>query len=213
MKIFALTDIHGRRFNNPDIALQISATDLILIAGDITNFGSEEEAEPIIDQFFRLNSNILAVSGNCDQPGVSLFLEKRGISVEGKIKRIENLLIFGFGGSNKTPFATPQEYSEEEISKILMPLTLNDKAQFKIFLSHTPPYGTRLDRTHFGLQVGSKIVRDFIEQKKPEITICGHIHEARGSDRLGETLIINPGPFPSHYAVINLTDRIEFELY
>jgi Icc-related predicted phosphoesterase len=32
---------------------------------------------------------------------------------------------------------------------------------------------------------------------KPELCITGHIHEARGTDMIGETLVINPGDLAS----------------
>ncbi len=71
-----------------------------------------------------------------------------------------------------------------------------------IFLFHTPPYQTCLDRAaldgkmvdHVPLDVhvGSIAVRRFIEKRQPRITLHGHIHESArltGSwkDRIGNT--------------------------
>jgi hypothetical protein len=64
----------------------------------------------------------------------------------------------------------------------------------------------------FGFHVGSKAVRRVIEYFQPDVFVCGHIHEARGFDYLGNTLAINPGPFPKHYAIIELSDTIKYEL-
>ena len=36
-------------------------------------------------------------------------------------------------------------------------------------------------------------VRDFLEQTDCNACICGHIHEAVGTDRVGPALVINPG--------------------
>ena len=37
-------------------------------------------------------------------------------------------------------------------------------------------------------------IRKFIEQFKPEVAICGHIHENSGKiDYIGKTKVINPG--------------------
>ena len=41
--------------------------------------------------------------------------------------------------------------------------------------------------------MGSKAVREAIEETKPALSLHGHIHEARGHARIGETLCINPG--------------------
>ncbi len=40
--------------------------------------------------------------------------------------------------------------------------------------------------------IGSKILRKFIIEKKPKLVVCGHLH-IPGKERLGKTLIINPG--------------------
>jgi hypothetical protein len=42
--------------------------------------------------------------------------------------------------------------------------------------------------------VGSRAVRRFIEQYQPLLCLTGHIHEAAGMDRIGRTVIVNPGP-------------------
>ena len=42
--------------------------------------------------------------------------------------------------------------------------------------------------------MGSTAVREFIEENQPDICLCGHIHEARAMDRIGRTLVVNPGP-------------------
>lgn len=62
-----------------------------------------------------------------------------------------------------------------------------------LLVSHTPPHATACDRLHNGTPVGSTAVRDFIQKYQPEICLCGHIHESRAEDRLGRTLVINPG--------------------
>ncbi len=64
-----------------------------------------------------------------------------------------------------------------------------------IILSHLPPYGILDEDTGLntkGDHMGSKLLREFILNKKPKLVICGHIHTP-GEVRLGETLIINPG--------------------
>ncbi len=41
--------------------------------------------------------------------------------------------------------------------------------------------------------MGSTAVRTTIERHQPALALHGHIHEARGTHRLGRTLCINPG--------------------
>jgi Icc-related predicted phosphoesterase len=60
-------------------------------------------------------------------------------------------------------------------------------------ICHTPPFDTRLDRLMNGRPVGSPAVRAFIETHQPDLAVVGHIHEGRGVDRLGRTLVLNAG--------------------
>lgn len=75
-----------------------------------------------------------------------------------------------------------------------------------IFLFHTPPYDTPLDRAALDgktyehvpldLHVGSIAVRRFIEVRQPLITLHGHVHEStrltgEWKIRLGRTVCIN----------------------
>jgi len=75
-----------------------------------------------------------------------------------------------------------------------------------IFNLHCPPYASGLDDApglnedmtpkhggHAPEPVGSKAVRAAIEETKPALALHGHIHEARGHARIGNTLCINPG--------------------
>ena len=43
------------------------------------------------------------------------------------------------------------------------------------------------------VHVGSTAVREFLEEAQPDICLCGHIHEARAVDRVGRTVVVNPG--------------------
>jgi uncharacterized protein len=41
--------------------------------------------------------------------------------------------------------------------------------------------------------VGSKAVREAIGEHQPLVSLHGHIHEGKGTQRLGKTLAVNPG--------------------
>jgi Icc-related predicted phosphoesterase len=67
-------------------------------------------------------------------------------------------------------------------------LSNNDNMEFSVFLFHSPPYKTMLDHASLHtvdpdlpsatLNVGSKAIRNFIDEKQPYITMHGHIHES-----------------------------------
>jgi hypothetical protein len=99
----------------------------------------------------------------------------------------------GVGGSSYTPFDTPFELAEEEIMDTLNRGWIDHGSRWTVLVSHEPPRDTRVDRTFSGMHVGSPSVRRFVEEKKPSIVFCGHIHEARGKDKINDTIIVNPG--------------------
>lgn len=212
MKLVALTDIHGRSDYPEETATQIQQADLVLLAGDITNFGDYDDASKVIDQLARWNSNIYAVPGNCDRSGVDDMLISRNMNLHAAAQRFKDVAFLGIGGCNKTPFRTPREYSERELRNFAKEFTKSRDVRYHVMVSHAPPHKTKLDKVFFGFHVGSKAIRQFIESFQPDVVVCGHIHEARGFDYIGKTLVINPGPFPKHYAVIELNSAIEYEL-
>jgi hypothetical protein len=68
-----------------------------------------------------------------------------------------------------------------------------------ILVAHAPPYDTKLDRLpKVAYPIGSRAVRQFIEQRQPLCGLHGHVHDSplvTGSflDSLGSTPCINPG--------------------
>lgn len=92
------------------------------------------------------------------------------------------------------------------IQKDLEALTGRDDLTHAIFLFHSPPYQTNLDRAaldgmtvdHVPLDVhiGSIAIKRFIEERKPMLTLHGHVHEStritgQWMEKIGETWAIN----------------------
>jgi Icc-related predicted phosphoesterase len=193
MRIVVVGDVHMDLGNFTQIPA-LGAADTIIISGDITNYGTRSAAREIITAARTLNDRILALPGNLDKPDVADYLEEESISLHGRGRLFNDLGIFGVGGSNPTPFNTPIEFSEEELHLFLEQGYNQVKtASHHILVSHTPPLKTKADRIGSGIHVGSKAVRTFIENHQPAFCLCGHIHEARSCDRIGNTRIINPG--------------------
>ena len=193
MRIIGFGDIHM----NPGAAENIPAlksADLIIVTGDITNYGSSLDAGKVLSKLQAINSSILAVAGNLDQPEVAQYLEDNGMSLHGMGRIINGLSMMGLGGSNYTPFNTPYEFSEQELADLLtLGFSQVGDAKNFILVSHTPPVQTKTDQLVNGNHVGSKAVRTFIEEKQPLLCLTGHIHESMGQDYIGKTLVLNPG--------------------
>jgi len=76
-----------------------------------------------------------------------------------------------------------------------------------VFVPHAPPHGC-VDLTWSRTHAGSRAVSDFIQRAQPALVVCGHIHEARGQQRLGGSLVVNCGPAArGHYALIDLDEH------
>jgi uncharacterized protein len=168
--------------------------DWAILTGDLTHFGDPPDAFRVVDAVRQFCPSVLAVTGNLDMPGVIDAFRARGISLHGEARRLGALGVFGCGGSNITPMDTPTELEESELYELLErghgPIA--DAAR-RLMICHTPPYETRLDRLMNGRPVGSPAVRAFIEARRPDVAVVGHIHEGRGVDRVGETLVLNAG--------------------
>lgn len=100
----------------------------------------------------------------------------------------------------------PRDTRHSTIQDDLNSLAGNADLSSAVFLFHTPPHETALDRAaldgksvdHVPLDVhvGSIAVRRFIEARQPLLTLHGHIHESTRltgawRDRIGQTHIFN----------------------
>jgi Icc-related predicted phosphoesterase len=173
---------------------ELAAADAAILVGDLTNFGGPAEAAEVVGAVRALCPVVLAVTGNLDMPQVIDALRADGISLHGEGRRLGAVGVFGCGGSNVTPMDTPTELEEHEIRATLERAheTVAD-APLRLMVCHTPPYDTRLDRLMNGRPVGSPAVRAFIETHRPHVAVVGHIHEGRGVDRIGDTVVANGG--------------------
>jgi Icc-related predicted phosphoesterase len=217
MKIISFGDVHMATRNLERMGEVMRDTELVIVSGDLTNFGGIDDARKVITDVRSACASVLALPGNLDKREVIPFLEAEGVALHGKGLVIEGIGIFGCGGSNITPFGTPMELSEDEIYATLRAgyETVREVRPL-LMICHTPPYDTKCDRIMSGRPVGSTAARRFIEEVKPEVCISGHIHESAGVDEIGPTKILNAGPFKGGgYIVVRaesgrLDARLEF---
>lgn len=206
MIIVALTDIHGKPQAVSEIAHDLEAADVVLLPGDLTMFGRRKEALRVLDAVREHNTHVLAVMGNCDYPEVEQLLVEEGICLHRSHQKVGGVEFVGLGGSLPCPMPTLNEWSESEIADHLEAAHEGvDTTDPLVLVSHQPPSDTVVDRAGIGKHVGSAAVRHFIERHRPRICFSGHIHEAQGTDRIGYTRLINPGPFlEGRYAWVEL---------
>ncbi len=192
----ALGDIHD------DITLlekipELEGADGIIVTGDMTLGGGVKQAERVLYALEEKNPHLLAQIGNMDREEVTEWLQKKKWNLHTEVHElIPELCVFGVGASTFTPFGTPSEYPESYFAEWLEQTWKKArKWQKQILISHNPPKDTLCDDIGGGVHVGSSAVREFIEENQPDVCICGHIHEACNMDKIGRTIIINPGNF------------------
>ncbi len=182
----------------------------VFISGDLTIGGSVKQAERVMRAVAEYNPFLYAQIGNMDRGEVTDYLEEQGWNIHIRSRElVPDVGLMGVGTSTFTPFGTPSEFPEARIADWLEE-AYRSAMRFSrlILVSHTPPLNTDCDRIASGAHVGSRAVREFIEEHQPDICLCGHIHESRSMDRLGRTAVINTGAFSSGgYAVIRNTSR------
>jgi Icc-related predicted phosphoesterase len=99
------------------------------------------------------------------------------------------LKVTGFQYVLPTPWNTNNELSEDKLAKKLEGIT--DQIDRKtILITHGPAKGI-LDRVVNGLRAGSESILNLVKDKQPLFHIFGHIHEAFGNTKIGNTICCN----------------------
>ena len=193
----------------------------VIVTGDITMVGGIRQARRALEPLARRFPLLLAQIGNMDLREVNGWLDEQGWNLHARARELHpGVLALGVGGSNITPFNTPSEFSEQQLAdwmeqahteaERITAASANSASgpPLVVLVAHTPPHATACDRLRSGAPAGSTAVRGFIEKYQPDICLCGHIHESRAQDRIGKTVILNPGMLGAGgYAVLRLLDN------
>lgn len=193
LKILAFSDLHGDRNLLEQLANQAEKekADVVIIGGDFSPRDSLDTAPPyLVSSFTKKGKKVLIVHGNHESEATIKMLENvYGLkAIHGDYAAFEDIGIFGCGGANISPFASSEEEMFETLKQGFE--KIKNKTT-KIMVTHSHPSGTIMEK--FSRMVpGSVAVRKAIDQFKPDIVICGHVHEAQGiEETIGKTRIIN----------------------
>ncbi len=175
-----------------------------------------ETGRKVMEYLLSFGKPVLSIPGNTDfywkKPVEELSERFQDIArgseiIQGKSYEAGGLRIVGYGGT-----WAPESELEKRADiwpglKKLME-TIEELMPADIFVSHVPPYNTKLDIIKYGplanTHYGSEFVRHIIEKYQPAFAISGHIHESAGIVKLGKTVAINPGPaYEGNYLVID----------
>jgi hypothetical protein len=206
MRMLIVSDIHGN-VKYLEKILEKENHDLLIVAGDMTSYSGRYK--DIISRLIKHTAKgipVIAVPGNADPKEIMKFPSKDLRIIHKDVCEVNDVVFLGIGGGTGFWFWEYPRFTDEHLGEILAEIenkyditSFNDRL---IIVSHTPPYGTSVDILYSGEHVGSKFLREFIIRHSPIAVICGHVHESRGSDNLGDTLIINPGPAMAGYFAV-----------
>ncbi len=184
MKILAFVDTHGNKTAIKRITKLSKKADLIICAGDLTNFGAD--LNKLLKELNKTNKTLLIIHGNHELPKQFKKTPKNIKFIHNQLLIINKYAFFGYGGGGF-------ELEDKALEKLIPKIKNKIKNKILIFVTHQPPYNTKLDlinRQH----TGSKSILKFIKILKPKLNICGHLHEnISKKDKINKTFIVNPG--------------------
>jgi len=198
MKIFAVADIHGAQYRLNLVLKNIErySPDLVVICGDITQFGPGELAKNFLDQ---IPVETLAIIGNIDTADVNKGIDdSKAINIE--MKKVVKKGIPFVGISR----AISKQFKSIDEKKLL--------DENSVLVSHEPPHGAQ-DKIFLGMHSGSKELKEIIKKYKPRLLLCGHIHEDPGFTKIGETMVVNCSMGKrGEGALIDINDKLSVKM-
>lgn len=200
MRLLVISDLHAHNDVLDKMDEQFKAADAVVFAGDFAECFKPETGKAALDKLCSKHENIFAVLGNCDNEDFMEELDNQDVCVEKALVFHDGLAFAGSGGGTKFTGKTEFEREEDEILSDFE-IVLNsveqtgDKSLWNslIVVSHNPPVADKLDSFDGEHHAGSQKFTDFIKENQPLAVVCGHIHEGTGIEKIGETVVINPG--------------------
>ena len=192
MKILAASDFHGDSRLAEKLAKKAEENnvDLVVLCGDLTQV--DQSANNLIGHFVKRNKKVIFVPGNHDTLATADFLaELYGAkNLHGYYYRLKEIGLFGCGFAN---IGLNQLTEDEFFYTLKKGFKYVKDMKKKIMVTHVHPDGSLIGKlTRF--IPGSTGVRKAVEELKPDILLCGHVHEADGVEEvIGTTRVINVG--------------------
>jgi Icc-related predicted phosphoesterase len=191
MKILAFSDLH-RDLDQAATLVEMSAdADVVIGAGDFASV--HEGLGETIDALSSIARPTILVPGNNETEEA---LREAAASWEaatvlhGEAVTIDGAEFFGLGAGIPV---TPWDWSFD-LDDGAAAAMLGDCPEGAVLVLHSPPQG-HCDTNSGGDHFGSRALFEGIEEKRPRLAVCGHIHESWGCEsRIGETPVRNLGP-------------------
>ncbi len=191
MKLLAFSDLHRDLGQAAKLVEMSAGADVVIGAGDFASV--HEGLEETIDALAAIERPTVLVPGNNETAdalrgatagwGAATVLHGEGTTIDGTE-------FFGLGaGVPVTPWDWSFDLDDDAAAELLEPCPEN-----AVLVLHSPPRG-HCDTAGGGDHFGSPALLRAIEEKRPRLAVCGHIHESWGCEStVGETPVRNLGP-------------------
>lgn len=191
MRLLAFSDLHVDLGRAEELARRSSEVDVVVGAGDFASV--HRGLEQTIAALAVVEKPTVLVPGNneteealrsaCASWGAARVLHADSSETNG-------ITFYGLGaGVPVTPWDWSYDLTEDEASTLL-----EGCPEGSVLVSHSPPRG-HCDRSGSGEHLGSEAVLRAVEERRPRLVLCGHIHESWGeTSKIGEAEIVNLGP-------------------
>jgi uncharacterized protein len=191
VKLLAFSDLHRDLEQGAKLVDMSTDADVVIGAGDFASV--HEGLEETIGALAAIEAPTVLVPGNnetVDALRAAATAWPAATVLHGEGARIAGAEFFGLGaGIPVTPWEWSFDLDDEAAAAMLAPCP--DGA---VLVLHSPPRG-HCDASADGTSFGSPALLRAIEEKRPRLAVCGHIHESWGCEsRIGETPIRNLGP-------------------
>ena len=189
LKILAFSDTHGSDIRHLVEKAEKEKVTHVFICGDWIK--RDDDIPPyLVSQFKDKGMHVFLQSGNHEH-----FHTTDSLAEQYDVKTLHgdgviynDVGFFGAGGTTQIgPHSLISDDEQFELLKKGFEKVKNAKK--KVMLVHEHPAGGLFEMGRFK---GSQAIRKAIEEFKPDIVICGHVHEAAGmEDQIGSTRVIN----------------------
>ena len=187
MRILAVADVHGKRDRLESLKQNIAThqADLLVVAGDLLSRKMAKQVEAFLAS---VSLPILLVKGNADSSFFAGMIERNPNCTDLHLNPsvVFDTPFVGVGGAVPIPFYAKVQWSEQKVLKQLRSVSSEES----VIVTHTPPRGS-CDKVLKRFHAGSKALGDLIDQVRPRLVICGHIHEHSGVEYRGKTCVVN----------------------
>jgi Icc-related predicted phosphoesterase len=191
VKLLAFSDLHRDLEQGARLVEMSAEADVVIGAGDFASV--HEGLEETIGALASISTPTVLVPGNnetVDALRAAAESWDAATVLHGEGTSIAGTEFFGLGaGIPVTPWEWSFDLDEEEAAGMLAPCP-----EGVVLVLHSPPRG-HCDASADGTEFGSPALLRAIEEKRPRLAVCGHIHESWGCEsRVGETPVRNLGP-------------------